>query len=180
MKKHVYQNIIDKDKIIIRDISIKDIDTLMKLQIEIIDELENKDYYRLTTREMYLDYINAGFKIIGLYYDNELIAFGTMLGSNTYDKKFLDSPLFDNVNPQDIYYYKAVAVKSVYRGNGIQKWINNYLINYVVSIGGKYILLNVHPDNLVSIRNFEESGFVHYKDLILDDRYKRKIYYNKL
>lgn len=180
MKNLAYQHFMIENDIKLKVIDEKNLNLLIKLQNETINELENKDLYRFTSFEKYKDILNKQSLVIGLFLKNELIAFGTLLRPNRFEEELLDSKMFANIDKNSIYYYKAVVVKKAYRGNKLQIFFNEYFENFVKENGGTHLVLNVHPDNHFSIKNFEASGFVHYLDLIMEGRYPRKAYYKKI
>ncbi|MCK9236053.1 MAG: GNAT family N-acetyltransferase [Acholeplasmataceae bacterium] len=158
----------------------KNLNLLIKLQNETIQELENDDLYRFTSFEKYMEILNKQSLVIGLFLKQELIAFGTLLRPNCFEEELLNSKIFNNIDKNTIYYYKAVVVKKTYRGKKLQIFFNEYFEDFVRKNGGIYIVLNVHPDNQYSIKNFEASGFIHYLDLVMENRYPRKAYYKKI
>lgn len=60
-----------------------------------------------------------------------------------------------------------IMVSEKYRGHGLQREMLKVLNKYCSSIGNKYILTTIHPDNSYSKKNFEKCGYMYYKTVNL-------------
>lgn len=180
MKKHAYQNFTSNEKVILKKFDNNSLHMLITLQEAIINELEYPEYYRYTSLDVYKEILEKGAQVCGLFIDSELIAFGALLFPNTYDENLLRNNLFNKINRDKTYYYKAVAVSESYRGNSLQLYFNNLFEKKVKKLGGEAIVLNVHPNNKHSINNFKQSGYTHIDNIVLNGVYERHIYIKKL
>lgn len=71
--------------------------------------------------------------------------------------------------------YGPEAVSSTVRGNGIQKYILKDMDEYSRKLGYEHVVTTIHPDNVYSIQNIEDSGFTFVKSRYFS-RGKRNIY----
>lgn len=75
--------------------------------------------------------------------------------------------------------YGPMAVFDDYRGNKIQKYMIRQCDKLSKDFGYKYAVTTVHPDNIYSIHNIEESGFSYVGEVEFS-RGKRKVYQKTL
>jgi len=56
----------------------------------------------------------------------------------------------------------------------------NYLEKEAIMLGCTHMIVNIHPDNVVSKDNFEKFGYQFYRDFYLENQYLRKFYFKEL
>ena len=75
--------------------------------------------------------------------------------------------------------YGPMAVFEDYRGNKIQQYMIKRCDKLSRDFGYKYAVTTVHPDNIYSIKNIEESGFTYVGEVEFS-RGIRKVYQKSL
>lgn len=94
--------------------------------------------------------------------------FGSMLG---FSEK--DLPWIANM--------KLVIVLPEYRGNGLQKRLMNAVIASAKKRKFRGLYSTAHPENIYSIRNLVETGFIFQKPVIAyEEALSRNLYYREL
>src|SRR5690554_4254121 len=156
------------------------LDDIMKLQQEVIDEQKDQLMYRFTSRKNYEEMLRNKAYIIGLYIDENLIAFACLLMPNTFDQRLLAFEPLNKVDNNLVYYYRAVAVSAKYRGNKIQKFFIEHFDSRIHTMDGVHMILNVHPNNTFSIQNFIDAGYTKYGSKTIDQVYDRSLYFKKI
>lgn len=150
-----------KDKwlknVVLKKATIEDVPMLMEFQKNVMEEMLNKDMYAPSTEEDFLDAIRiAQGEVDMLYYGTELIAFALLNAKPR--KEIIDKYELDDTDGVGI--YDSVMVKKEYRGNKLQVKLTNY-INDIAK--NKYklkkVVATVHPENIWSKNNFEETKY---------------------
>lgn len=160
VNKNLYKTITYKDKEIkIRDVWFDEITTVLKLQKEVYDKLENKDLYVNTTRSELIETLHMDY-VLGAYIDDKLVALATIIDNRNCDrnlgKKF-------NGKPLECYTFDAVFVHPDYRGLGIHQAFLEIAKKQAVIDGATSIWCTVSKDNEYSYNNFLQQGFKPFK-----------------
>lgn len=155
---------IDKSKIKFKALSNCDIDEVLEIQKEAFDVMTDKTILRQNTKETFLPCFDFPNKTLGVFYKNELIAFGMLLIAGEDRENLLYSmDDFNAAKLQTTANIKVIIVRPKYRGNGLQKKLINSLEQYAKENGIEQLFATVAPNNFVSLKNFVECGFENIK-----------------
>lgn len=149
-----------RDDLKIRPCEEAEMDELMRLQENIYENMEQTDWFAVTSRDENRRFFKEPNVILGVYDRDKLVAYGSIgfLG---------DSP--DNLGwdlgwPQEKIHRCAVldtiVVDSEYRGLGLQRELIRRCAEYASGKKpGCIVLATVSPDNIYSLRNVQAEGF---------------------
>lgn len=132
-------------------LSEKHIDKILKLQDEIIDNLEDKDIFAKTYKDEFVEIIRNSGEVIGITVDDELIAFGAMIKPDEnemnlgYDINLCKEELLE------VAHIESTVVSSEYRGNGLQKLLCKSLEDIGKGKGCTIFCATVAPTNKFSL-----------------------------
>lgn len=138
---------------------------IMRLQDNIMEQLEDKQLYAPTEREEFISYLKDGGKIIG-YVDekNELIAMAVYIkkgyeeGNYGYDLDLEGEKLLE------VAQVESTVVRSDYRGNGLQRILCEKIEDIAKSEGVKILASTASPYNKYSVNTFIKLGYEIKKD----------------
>ena len=141
------------------------IDEIMRLQDNIMEQLEDKQLYAPTEREEFISYLKNGGKIIG-YIDekNELIAMvvyikkGYEEGNYGYDLDLEGEKLLE------VAQVESTVVRSDYRGNGLQRILCEKIEDIAKNERVKILASTASPYNKYSVNTFIKLGYEIKKD----------------
>ena len=151
------KNIIeDKSVITIEKLNIKDIDAYLMFAEDVKDTMEHKEWLGDFKKEDY-EYLLSNGSVIYIWKINEeIIASGMLIPSTQKDLIKFNLEELDVLKTVD---FGPEMVKQKYRGNGLQKDVLSYLLDYCKKEGFINAVTTIHPDNSYSIKNVEEVGF---------------------
>jgi len=143
--------------VVLKKATIEDIPKLIEFQKNVMEEMLNKEIYAPLTEQDFLEPIKTAQGEVGmLYYGEELIAIAVLNAKPR--KEMVDKYELDDIDGVGI--YDSVMVKKEYRGNKLQVKLTNY-INHIAK--NKYklkkVVATVHPENIWSKNNFEETKY---------------------
>ena len=158
------------------------IDKIMKLQNEIYEGLENREFFVRSSREEFETAIRENGTILGCLSleDDELIAIGVYIeyGYNEhnygYDIKIQGEELLK------VGQIEATIVSEKYRGNKLQKMICEFLEKISKDSGMNCICATVAPNNKYSLNTFEKLGYNVMEDKLKYGGLRRYVLMKKL
>ena len=134
-------------------IGIGDIDEAMRFQSEIIDGMENREWFTPLTRQEFVIPIEGRDNVYFLKHNNELIG----LAVATCD---ISEVLKEyNIKDSNIMLIDSIMIKQEYRGHHLQKQILELLEKRARELNLDGLVATVHPDNIYSKINFVNSGY---------------------
>ncbi len=136
---------------IIKELTHADIKNIIILQKEIISLINEESWFYPARTDELEDIINSTGHAIGLYIDESLIGYATIIYCSKDNQL---SKMFDIPNK-----YKPltailddVAILPQYRGKRYQLLLWNYItLHFCSKI--KFLLSSIHPDNIASLKN---------------------------
>lgn len=123
-----------------------------------------------------LEYLLSHGSKLWIFYNGEEYVSSMMLIPS--DEKSLKKFELD-LEITDVVDYGPMFVNPKYRGNKLQAQMLVYLDEYSKSVGYKYAASTIHPDNVYSINNLVNDGFI-YKGTKEFTRGIRNIYLKNL
>lgn len=163
-----------------RQCSKADLAQIMFIQQETLDNLENPDLLRRNTEEMLSSCLEEPHFTLGVYSNENLIAFGILYDGMTTSENIGFDMDIDTEKLNEVINFKLVIVRPEYRGNGLQKQIINVLCEKAKDRNKKIICATVSPENTHSIRNFEQCGFEFHSTKTKYGGLTRNIYFKYL
>jgi ribosomal protein S18 acetylase RimI-like enzyme len=137
------------------------LDEIMKLQDDIYQGLENKEFYSCSSRKEFQETIEEKGKVLGCVSlnDHKLLAIGVYV---EYGDKSHNYGYDIDIQGNDILkvgQIESTLVSKDYRGNKLQKIICTYLEEIGRESGVKWICATVEPNNKYSLNTFKELGY---------------------
>lgn len=143
------------DKYKIKKLSKKHIDEIFKLQNMVFAEGYTEDKIRFNTTSMFEDFFNENQYSIGLFCDENLIAFG-LAKINPVQNELLSESEMKKILERNANFaiIKLIVVKKESRGHGLQRFILNYLETNLIKKNVNTFIASVSPINIYSLKNF--------------------------
>ena len=138
-------------------------------------KMDHPEYLGDFTRDDLISILRNKGVILMYKYGNILGASSMMIPATKKDMEEMGLSL-DYTKVMD---YGPCAVFEDYRGNGIQKYMNERCDRLCRELGYQYAVTTVHPDNTYSIHNIESCGFQYVGEKEFS-RGRRKIYQKEL
>lgn len=137
--------------LLIKKITQDDIKNVVTLQKEIISSLKEKTWFYPACSNELEEIINYTGHAIGLYFDESLIGYATIVYCSKNDQL---SKMYGISNKQKplAAILDDVAILSRYRGKQYQLLLWNYIALHFCS-KTKFLLASIHPDNIASLKN---------------------------
>lgn len=152
-----------------------DLDKYIEYREDIKKSMEHPDWLGDFERKD-LEYLLSHGSKIWIFYDGDTYVSSMMLIPS--DEKSLKKFELD-LDVKDVVDYGPMFVNQTYRGNKLQAQMLEYLDDYSKSVGYKYVASTIHPDNIYSINNLVNDGFI-YKGTKEFSRGIRNIYLKNL
>lgn len=125
-----------------------ELDKLILFQKEIIDNMNNKEWFVPLTEEEFLTPIEGKDNAYFFTYDNEIIGLLVL----TCD---IPDVLEEYKLPKgDYMLIDSVMVKDEYRGYGLQREMLKFAYDRARMLNMDGLVATIHPDNLYSLNNF--------------------------
>lgn len=121
---------------------------ILLFQKEVIDFMENKEWFKPLTEEEFLEPINHNDNVYIIMYNDIMIGLLVLLYNlpgvlKEYKLPSLNYMLID-----------SIMVKKEYRGHKLQKQMLNFAEKRALDLKLDGLVATVHPDNKYSINNF--------------------------
>lgn len=156
------------------------IDKIMKLQEQVYNELEKKEFYFCSSKEEFIDIFNGKGRIVGcVTSDDELIAIGSYAEFG-YDKSNYGYDV--NIKGDELLkvgQLEATIVSSDYRGNRLQKKMCEMLEEIALVNKMKYICVTAAPDNIYSVNTIKNLGYKTILEKLKYGGLKRYVFMKK-
>lgn len=137
------------------------LDEIIKLQDNIYESLENKEYYSCSSRKEFQETIDQKGKILGCITlnDNKLIAIGVYVEYGYENHNYGYDMDIQGEELLKVGQIESTLVLEEYRGNKLQRIICTYLEEMGLEAKMKWISATVEPNNKYSLNTFEELGY---------------------
>lgn len=152
-------------KLILRKLTIEDIDQVMALQEEIVNNLEDKQLYVSSDREEIEGHFKTGGVLLGyVSEDNELAALAIYVQRGDSPSNYghdigLEGEALLKVGQVD-----TVLVQEGYRGNNLQYIMCSHLEDVAREKNTPILCATASPYNTFSVNNFLKLGYEVKKD----------------
>lgn len=141
--KNIETKIITEDKLNI----------LLDFQREIIDKMQNKEWFTPLTKEEFLIPLQDKDNDYIFTYKKEVIG---MLVLTCNIKEVLEEY---KLPKGDYMLIDSIMIKDNYRGYGLQRQLLKYAYNKALEQKVDGLVATVHPDNIYSLNNFLKEGY---------------------
>ena len=136
------------------------LEEVMQLQETIIHNLPDKEIFRQHS----IDYIRDHFKkensVIGIFTEDGLIAYNVLYFPGEDGDNFGADIKLPNDEFDKVVHLETVAVHPDYRGNSLQKRMEEIHLGVIKKLGYIHVCCTVSPKNFPSIRNLFSNGLV--------------------
>ena len=150
---------------------INDLKEIINFQSNIINEMERKDFFTPLTKEEFV-YPLENNGVVYMLFDKDLMIGLFILTINPPQEIIKEYKLYDNT---DVAILDSVMIDKNYRGSGLQRQGMEIIYNAAKKLNVKKIVATVHPENIYSSRNFDNSGYKVINEITIHGG-KRLIY----
>lgn len=161
-----------------RQCTADDIEEILKLQDIVYDALKDKQWLRKNTVEMLRFCLEEPNYTVGAYYKGELAAISILYVPLPEDsaEKLATSLVDIDIDGVRHANYKLCLVNPKFRGNRLQRILENKLEEHAKKQGITLMCATVFPENIYSVHNIEGAGYKLNKEF---QKYglKRRLYY---
>lgn len=159
----------------------RELRNVIKLQNDIIEELEDDSLFVETTKQEYIESMLIDF-CYGLYDKDTLVAVCIIVLNRETDRNLImdfDSVISEKNQTQmsfiDCITFDTIQVSKEYRGFGIQKFFLSLAENLCYMLNSKCIMASVSPQNKYSKNNFMKFGY----SVLTTKNINKGMYHNK-
>lgn len=142
------------ENVTIKSATIKDLENIKKFQREIIDSMENKEWFTPLTKYEFTYPLENNGKINLLYYNKELI--GLYVLTINPEKNIIKEYELENKN---IAILDSIMIKEQYRGSNLQRQGMKIIEEEACNLNIELIVATVHPENIYSLNNFIKENY---------------------
>ncbi len=171
-RKQVLKN---GEKIVIKRLTVVDIDAVLSLQDEVIQSLTTVSSLQPLSKEEYVHILTGNGMMLGAFSYDELIAFRALLIPSVDEPEHLGEDAgLEQEGWSQVIYSEISNVKPSFRGNGLQKILGEFIIEEIDTKKFRYICATVAPFNIASLLD----KFVHGLQIIaLKEKYEGSLRY---
>lgn len=154
------------------------IGTILKIQDEAFEVLQDKDLLRRNTVDTLLPCFNDDSLVLGAYVDGTIAGIGILYAAGA-DHENLAYEIDDFREKERYANAKLIIVRPAFRGAGIQRRLLDEMTKFAAAKGFLGILATVSPKNDISIANLLHCGFVAIKTGLVKYGGKQRILFFK-
>lgn len=132
---------------------------ILKFQDMIIEKLENKDFLRKNTPEMFKSCLKKPNITLGLFDNNKMVGLTILYNPAKHPEEDLSHYVKDKKENVEVWNYKYCAIDPDYRGHKIQQLLEKELEKYLPKEKEILLCSAVHPDNMASKKSMINRGF---------------------
>lgn len=157
-----------------RYLRIGDLARILELQKNVVNALPHPDVLEPLTTKEFTNILEDKQMMIGIFVENNLIAFRAMLAPQNDDEGLGADIGLEQAEFHRILYSEISNVDPRFRGNGLQTYMGNLLLRNVDRNRYRYLLSTVAPFNFPSLKDKFSLGM---KIAVLKDKYNGKLRY---
>ena len=157
-----------------RYLRIGDLARILELQKKVVNALPHPDVLEPLTTEEFTNILEDKQMMIGIFVENNLIAFRAMLAPENDDEGLGADIGLKQTEFYRILYSEISNVDPRFRGNGLQTYMGKLLLRNVDRNRYRYLLSTVAPFNFPSLKDKFSLGM---KIAVLKDKYNGKLRY---
>ncbi|MDO6450621.1 hypothetical protein [Oceanobacillus profundus] len=157
-----------------RYLRIGDLARILELQKKVVNALPHPDVLEPLTTEEFTNILEDKQMMIGIFVENNLIAFRAMLAPENDDEGLGADIGLEQTEFHRILYSEISNVDPRFRGNGLQTYMGKLLLRNVDRNRYRYLLSTVAPFNFPSLKDKFSLGM---KIAVLKDKYNGKLRY---
>lgn len=137
------------------------IDKIAKLEKNIYNMLENKDFYCCASKDNFIETISNNGKIVGcvIKETDELVSIGAYISYGYNEHNYGYDLKIEGQELLKVGQIESTIVSPEYRGNGLQNTICGILEDISKEHGDKIIAATVYPENIYSLNTFMKRGY---------------------
>ncbi|WP_339229923.1 hypothetical protein NSQ77_07260 [Oceanobacillus sp. FSL K6-2867] len=157
-----------------RYLRVGDLPIIMELQKKVVKTLPHSDVLEPLTTDEFTNILEDKQMMIGVFVENNLIAFRAMLAPENDDEGLGADVGLRQEDFQRIMYSEISNVDPAFRGNGLQTYMGKLLLRNVDQNHYRYLLSTVAPFNFPSLKDKFALGM---KIAVLKEKYNGKLRY---
>lgn len=151
------------------------LDMVMKLQQKVYDQIGDEEVFQLTTKEEFEIRAQQKGRIIGVFAEEELIAFLALYFPGKEEPENLGRDVnLDRDELDKVAYFESLAVDARFRGNHLQDKMQQEAYDLALEMGYRHLMATVSHKNFYSLRNMVDFRF---KVGALKEKYGGKLRY---
>lgn len=145
----------------LKELDLSYMEKIVKLEKEIYEGLDNKEFYACSSREEFEGVIQGKGIILGCVNkeSNELIAMGVYVEYGYDEHNYGYDVNIEGEELLKVGQLESTVVSREYRGNKLQKILCEELEKICIKAGKDYICSTVAPDNKFSLNTFINLGY---------------------
>ncbi len=159
-----------------RMLEVADTTQILQLRNAIWDALEDKTLFAQSSDFCISESLKNGFGF-GVWQENKLVA---CIICRCQDGEYAELLQYSGQQKEKTVELEDVFVNQQHRGQGLQKYLIQQAETYARKIDKSIILATVSPQNLFSIRNFENMGYDVVKSCMIYENLERYILQKRL
>ncbi|WP_140392755.1 N-acetyltransferase [Virgibacillus dakarensis] len=175
MRKQITTGSLSNEQIFhVIQLTIDDLPLILQLQTKVENALVSNTFLSPLSRKEFTRILTGKGFMLGVFIDEKLIAFRAMLQPEMDEEHLgLDAGLPEAELPKVIY-SEISNVDPEYRGNGLQKYMGQILMNEIDYEKFRYVCATVAPMNIPSIKDKFSLGL---EIVALKEKYQGKLRY---
>lgn len=152
---------------------------ILKFQDRIIGALDNKEFIRKNSPEMFLSCLKKPNISLGLFDNKKLVGLTILYNPKNKPEEDLSHLVKDKKENIEVWNYKYCAIDPNYRGHKIQQLLEKELEKYLPKEKEIMLCTAVHPENIASKKSILNRKFCYATTVEKYDSV-REIYYKYL
>ena len=167
------------ENLIFKKINKNNLQAIIELENEVVNNIKDVNYYsglgKLKIEQSAKDKKNLCYAILNL--KNELMGYVIFTNYDYFPQNYkaLVERFCNNLNKENTYYYRAIAISNKFRGHHIMDKTIKYFNAYAKEHNIQNILTLVHPDNFASKSNFLKNDYTLLTNVFFENNNPRNI-----
>jgi len=137
------------------------LDQILKLQLEIVNQLKDKRILQPLTKEEFLTILKGQGIMVGVFEQEKLVAFRALLKPDILDTEHLGLDVGAN-DLSRVLYQEVSVVHFNQRGQGLQRKMGDYIMLHIDKSQFDWVCATVMPFNIASIKDKLAQGLYIY------------------
>ena len=135
-----------------RQLTVADLSSIQALQQVVVEDLEDKGILQPLSTEEFLNILNGNGIMIGVYEDEELVAFRALLKPATNEDEHLGLDV-GALDLARVMYQEVSVVHPNMRGKGLQQQMGKFIMAKVDTASYDWVCATVMPFNIASMKD---------------------------
>jgi ribosomal protein S18 acetylase RimI-like enzyme len=133
---------------------------MMELQEIIVQNLSDKDIFRIHSMNYFKEHFKVENSIIGVFTKGGLVAYNVLFFPGLESDNFGADINLPREELDNVVHLETVAVHPAYRGNSLQRKMEAVHLRVIQDMGYEHVCCTVSPKNSPSLKNIFSNGLV--------------------